>query len=342
MIAEGGELIERRVRTEPSRLAEVLGDRMRARILIEASTESEWVARCLEGLGHEVIVADPNFAPMYATRTRKIKTDRRDARALADATLLGAYRPAHRLSDAQRHVRGRLGVRDALVRTRTRYISLIRPLLRQQGYRVPSGSAEGFVHRASALALPGRLLSLIAPLLAVMQHLNRQLAYSDEVIERIAVQDVRVQRLRSVPSIGPVTAAAFVATLDEAQRFHHAHQVEAYLGLVPREFSSGESQRRGPITKAGPGRARWLLIQAAISILRRRPPEAEALRTWALRIAARRGKHVAVVALARRLAGILYALLRDGSVFQPNRAVGVPVRSPLAVQLTGGGASSAR
>ena len=324
ILAEGGELIEQRIRTEPDRFAAVLGKRPRARILIEASTDSEWVARCLEGLGHEVIVADPNFAPMYATRTRKVKTDRRDARTLADANVLGAYRPAHRLSDAQRHVRGRLGVREALVRTRTRYISLIRALLRQQGYRVPSGSAEGFVHRVGAMALPGQVRSMIAPLLAVMLPVNRQLAYSDQVIEHLAVQDPRVQRLRTVPSIGPVTAAAFVATLDDAQRFRHAHQVEAYLGLVPREFSSGDSQRRGPITKAGPGRARWLLIQAAVSILRRRPPEAEALGTWALRIAARRGKHVAVVALARRLAGILYALLRDGSVFQLRRAVGVP------------------
>src|SRR5712692_901459 len=101
----------------------------------------------LEGLGREVIVADPNFAPMYATRTRKVKTDRRDARALADANLLGAYRPAHRLSDAQRHVRGRLGVRDALVHARTRYISVIRALLRQHGYRVPSGSADSFSDR---------------------------------------------------------------------------------------------------------------------------------------------------------------------------------------------------
>lgn len=136
ILAEGGELIEQRIRTEPDRFAAVLGRRPRARILIEASTDSEWVARCLEGLGHEVIVADPNFAPMYATRTRKVKTDRRDARALMDACMLGAYRPAHRLADAQRHVRGRLLVRDAIVRTRTRYISLIRAWSR-------AGSAGG-------------------------------------------------------------------------------------------------------------------------------------------------------------------------------------------------------
>ena len=292
------------------------GQRPRARILIEASTDSEWVARCLEGLGHEVIVADPNFAPMYATRTRKIKTDRRDARALTDANLLGAYRPAHRLSDAQRHVRARLRVREALIRTRTRYISVIRALLRQHGYRVPSGSAEGFVRRVAAMALPGQLRSVIAPRLAVMLPVTRQLAYSDQAIEHLAAHDPRVQRLRTVPSIGPVTAAAFLATIDDPQRFHHAHEVAAYLGLVPREFSSGDTQRRGPITKAGPGRTRSLLIQAAVSMLRRRPPAAHALHTWALRIA--------VVALARRLAGILYALLRDGRVFQPRRAGEVP------------------
>jgi transposase len=93
-------VIEQRIRTEPERFAAVLGSRPRARIVIEASTDSEWVARCLEALGHEVIVADPNFAPMYAARSRKVKTDRRDARALAEACLLSAYRPAHRLSDA--------------------------------------------------------------------------------------------------------------------------------------------------------------------------------------------------------------------------------------------------
>lgn len=120
----------------------------------------------------------------------------------------------------------------------------IRALLRQHGYRVPSGSAESFIHRVRGLPLPGRLLSVVAPLLALMRPLNRQLSYSDATIEHLAVQDPRVPRLRSVPSVGSVTAAAFIAAIDDAQRFRHAHQLEAYLGLVPREYSSGETAPR--------------------------------------------------------------------------------------------------
>src|SRR5712692_1365522 len=137
IVTEKGEVIEKRILTERGRFSEVLGGRPQAKILLEASTESEWVARCLEELGHEVVVADPNFAPMYGMRSRRVKTDKRDARALAEACLLGAYRPAHRLSDTQRHVRGRLAVREALVRTRTGYIALTRALLRRHGWRVP-------------------------------------------------------------------------------------------------------------------------------------------------------------------------------------------------------------
>jgi len=99
ILTEEGEVVERRIVTSRERSTAVLGERPRARILLEASTESEWVARHLESLGHEVIVADPNFAPMYATRSRRVKTDRRDARTLAEAGRLGAYRSAHRASD---------------------------------------------------------------------------------------------------------------------------------------------------------------------------------------------------------------------------------------------------
>src|SRR5215475_14394215 len=106
VVDENGEVIdERRIRTDRERFATALGKRGRARVLLEASTESEWVARCVEELGHEVIVADPNFAAMYATRSKRVKTDRRDARTLAEACRLGAYRRAHRTSEEQRRVR---------------------------------------------------------------------------------------------------------------------------------------------------------------------------------------------------------------------------------------------
>jgi hypothetical protein len=170
------------------------------------------VARCLEQLRHEVIVADPNFASMYATRTRRVKTDRRDARARADANLLGAYRPAQRLSDAQRQVHGRLGVREALVRTRTRSISLIWALLRQHGYRVPSGGAEAFIDRVAAMPLPGQVRSLIAPLLAVMLPLNRQIDYSDDVIEPHAQRMLAYKR-------GPLVRLVSRAGRDHTPRF---------------------------------------------------------------------------------------------------------------------------
>lgn len=137
---------------------------------------------------------------------------------------------------------------------------------------------------------------------------------------QLVTRDDVTKRLVTVPGVGPVTAVAFVATLDDVSRFQGAHQVESYLGLVPQEWSSSETQRRGHITKAGNGRVRWLLVQAAWCILERRSkPEVAALRLWADRIAGRRGRLVAAVALARRLAGILYALWRDGTEYNPTK-----------------------
>jgi transposase len=125
--------------------------------------------------------------------------------------------------------------------------------------------------------------------------------------------------LTSVPGVGPITATAFVATVDTIDRFAGAHQLESYLGLVPTENSSGEKQRKGHITKAGNSRLRYLLVEAAWSVLLSRKSNTEELRLWAQRIATRRGMKTAIVALARRLAGILYALWRDGTTFEPRR-----------------------
>jgi transposase len=317
ILATDGEVIEQRIATTRERLRATLGSRAPAKIVVEASTESEWVARLLEEMGHEVIVADPNFAAMYATRSRRVKTDRRDARTLAEACRLGAYRPAHRTSDEQRHVRAQLTVRETLVRTRTKFISVVGALLRREGWRIRSGAAEGFAKRVEELALPVHLRAEIAPLLTVMKGINEQLNELDHAIEQIVEGDERVERLCTMPGVGPITATALVATIDEVKRFRSAHQLEAYLGLVPREMSSGERQQRGSITKAGDGRARGLLVQGALCILRRRTAQGESLRRWADRIAARRGRKVAAVALARKMAGVLFAMLRDGSRYKP-------------------------
>ncbi len=321
ILTDDGEVIEQRIRTTPARLSALLGGRPPARILLEASTEREWVARHLETLGHTVIVADPNDALMSATRSGRVKTDRRDARTLAEALRVAAYRPAHRSADGPRHVRAELAVRDSLVRTRSRYVGLLKALLRRDGLRLPSGMPEHTATKVAAVPVSPMLAAELAPLLALLPALQAEIAAADQRLASGVAANPVVQRLATAPGIGPVTATAFVATLDDITRFASAHQVEAYLGLVPSERSSGERQRRGRITKAGNTRVRWLLVEAAWRIVRSPRPEATALRAWAERIALRRGKRIAAVALARRLAGILYAMWRDGTAYHPPRRV---------------------
>jgi transposase len=314
-LTEAGEVREQRIRTTRERFVEVFGGQSRAQILLEASTESEWVAQCLEALGHQVVVADPGYAPMYPRRGGRQKNDRRDALALATASRTGTYRAVHRVSAEQRTVREVLTVRAQLVASRTRLIATARAIVRGQGQRVPSCSAEGFVAHVEALALPEVLTTMLRPLLAVVTGLTAGIEASEEQLVTLTGDDPRVRALRSVPSVGPITAAAFVATVDDAGRFRDAAQLTAYLGLVPRDRSSGEGRRSGRITKAGPTRMRWLLVQAAWRLFRTTAAGAQALRRWAEGLVARRGKGIAVVALARRLARILFALLRDGSTF---------------------------
>jgi transposase len=124
----------------------------------------------------------------------------------------------------------------------------------------------------------------------------------------------------TVPGVGPVTAMRFVAAVDQVERFPNSHALESYVGLVPGENSSSEHKRITALTKAGARKLRWVLIQAAWSA--RRCRKNDPMVTWALQVEVRRGKFVATVALARKLAGILYAIWRDGSVYDPNHGQG--------------------
>jgi len=311
---EGTVLLDRRVTTTVEELQHVFGGRPRARILIESGTDSEWVAQAIEACGHEVIVADPTYALMYGHRDPRIKTDRRDVAALAEACRLGIYRRAHRVSAAQRERRRALRVREQLVRTRTQLINLVRAQLRQEGYRLPAGCSTTVVRRCQALPLPPGLRAALEPVLTVLTTIGDELRACTETLAAVAAQDPIVQRLQTAPGVGVITALTYRAVVDDVARFADARGVAAYLGLVPREDSSGTRQRKGTITKAGPPGLRTLLVQASWVVWRQRRGGG-ALHAWVHQLAARRGRRIAVVALARRLGRILFAMWRDATDF---------------------------
>jgi transposase len=266
-----------------------------------------------------VVVADPNYTLMYGHRSRRVKTDRRDVAALAEACRHGIYRPAHRRSAQQRTVQWQLNIRRELVATRTRAISVVRAITRHTGYRIAGGATDTFLQRVAALNLPLPLEETIAPVRKMMEVLDQELAQADAQCEALIADDPVVKRLTTCPSIGAITAAAFVAALDDVGRFagrRGAAQVTSYLGLVPREYSSGEQQQRGRVMRSAHPYVQSLLVQAAWRVRRSSDPRVAALRSWEQAIERRRGKKIAIVALARRLARILYAMWRDGTDYQ--------------------------
>ena len=311
--AEGRVVREGRVPTTAERLVVAFGEGGPVRILLETGTESEWVAQALEAAGHTVIVADPNYAPMYGELRRRVKTDRRDVAALAEANRRGWYRATHRVSAAQREIRQVLRSRRQLVQMRSGAVSVVRALLRQAGYRLAAGSAEGVPVRLARLALPAALAATVAPLSRVIAQVTETLAEVDARLATYAAQDSVVQRLRTVPGVGVVVGLTFRAFVDDVHRFARAAQVSAAIGLVPREDSSAERRHRGHISKAGPRELRSLLVQAAWACWRSHG--SATLRAWVERLAARRGRRVAVVALARRLSRILFAVWRNQTAF---------------------------
>ena len=313
---DGAIVRERRVKTTREALRIAFAALGSVRILLEASTESEWVAQTLEDSGHEVIVADPNYAAMYGARDRRIKTDRRDVAALADACRLGTYRRAHRVSREQRTVRQALAIRRQLVQMRSGLIAHLRAVLRQEGLRLGSGSSTSVVTRVERLELPATVRTVLTPVLEALTALAPTIATATRTLTATAAADPIAARLQTVPGVGPIVALTYRATLDRVERFPSAGHVSSALGLVPQEDSSGERRQRGHITKVGSREARAMLIQAAWSYWRSRTIRTAPLRPWADRLAARRGVRIAVVALARRLSRILYAVWRDHTVYR--------------------------
>src|SRR5690606_14881476 len=257
--------------------------------------------------------------PQLRTDVRRTIPPREDGSAGREACRLGAYRKAHRSSDERRHVRAQLAVREALVRIRTRYTAIVKALVRRDGLRIVGSAAHLLEQKVTALQPSPQLLEELQPLFALLGPLNTQIKAADDGISQLEQTDPAVALLTTMPGIGAITASAVVAVADDITRFASAHQFEAFLGLVPGELSSGDKRHIGHITKAGNARVRYLLVEAAWRIMRSKQDDTTALRAWAIGIANRRGKRIAVVALARRLAGILYAMWKHNEPFDARR-----------------------
>jgi transposase len=317
---EDGTIIEERsIVQRPEELSAFFAKYPGSRILLEASTSAEWVARHLESLGHDVIIADPRFRLMYAAGDKKIKTDRRDARALAVALRVNAFRPAHRKSDEARALSLKVKLRAGLVRARTRLIQQVRAACEYEGVIIPQCNTRYFVDTARETRMPDDLTSVLEPTMLQIASVQEAVEVIDAEIEALGENDATVARLKSVRGIGALTATMFRATLDDVERFESAKEMTSYLGLVPSQNSSGDAKNRlGRITKTGDGLLRSYLVEAAHLIMSKRTADSP-LKRWALQVAARRGKKKAVVALARKLARILFAMWRDGSDFDASK-----------------------
>lgn len=287
-----------------------------ARVAIEACREAWLVHARLTGWGNEVLLVDTTRSRQLGIGQHRRKTDRIDAEVLARAVERGGIPLAHMLSPHRQELRRLLGVRRALVETRAQYVTTVRGLVRERGGVLRTCDTEQFLLCMERAGLDAAIRTMIEPLMTVLASVQSQIAQAEQKLEEVSALEPVVMQLATAPGVGPIVAASFVSVIDDAHRFRRAHQVQAYLGLVPSENSSGGKRRLGSITKQGNGYVRGLLVQAAWAILRA-PDRGDPLRCWGQSIADRRGKKIAIVALARRLAGVLWAMWRIGTVYDP-------------------------
>jgi len=314
-ITDGG-VIQRGVLAGLSQLERRLGSETPpARVAFEACREGWYVAERLTGWGHEPVMVDTTRVKQLGIGQHGRKNDRIDAEVLATALLSGRIPQAHILSPARQRLRLVLAVRRSLVESRAQYVTSSRGIVRARGGHVPSCNTRDFLGKLREVALDEQAQQLIEPLRASVEVLAQQIAEVDLRIEELCEEEPVIRRLMTVPCIGSVVAGAFVSVIDEAGRFRNAHQVESYLGLVPSEDTTGGRRRLGGISKAGNSYVRSLLVEVSWTLLRKK--DGDPLARWARQLARRRGLHIATVALARRLAGVLWAIWRDGTVYDP-------------------------
>nr|WP_245423068.1 IS110 family transposase [Neorhizobium huautlense] len=284
------------------------------RVGLEAGPLSQWLFEGLAKAGLPVICIETRHVKAFL-KAQPNKTDRNDARGIAQMIRVNLYRPVHVKTLTSQKRRALLTARKLLQEKAIAIENDIRSLLRNFGLKVAAVGTVKFEERIRELTegMPD-LAAIIEPLLAARGKLRTEFARLHRQVLAVAKDDAPCRRLMTIPGVGPVVALAYTATIDIPQRFRKSKAVGAILGLTPKLDESGESRRVGRISLCGDGMMRTLLYEAA-QILLTRVRKWSSLKAWAMKIAKRSGMAKAKVALARRLAVVMHRMWLDGTEF---------------------------
>jgi transposase len=318
----GATLDEDSVPTKASPLQALCSRYPGARVVFEASTHSAWVSRALRGVAGEIFVANPRQIPVPPGKQRR-KNDRIDAEHLArlarvDPKLL---QPIEHRSLRDQMILSIIRMREVAVNVRTQLINSVRGTIKAQGLRLPQCDTNRF-HKAAREVLPPEVLEIVEPMLTLIEAATNHIKGRDKAIDELAARHNAVPVLTQVKGVGNLTALTYILTLQSHDRFRRSRRVGSYLGLVPRQFQSGERDPQLPITKAGDRLLRRLLVTSAHYILGPLNKQDSDLRRFGLAMAGtgdKIAKKRAIVAVARRLSVLLLALWRGREVYEPLR-----------------------
>ncbi len=286
---------------------------------LETGSSTPWLARGLRSGGLAVVVMDARRAA-DAMKARPVKTDRADARALAEMLRSGWFTEVFVKSEESHRLKALLSARDQLVRNKRTLFGQIRGMLRPFGIRLAGRQGTGKFDAAAREACrhDDLLYGCVNALLEALAAIEAQIAVLDKQVKAKVRSSKPCWHLTSVPCVGPVTALAFTAAIEDPGRFRHTRDVGAYLGLTPRRYQSGERDVAGAISKQGDSMARHYLYEAANCLLTTWGGRS-ALKSWGLKLARRVGAKKARVAVARKLACLLLRLWKDETHYQEGR-----------------------
>lgn len=325
-VADANHHVQQRLRLSRARFETFAANCPKSLFVMEACGSSQPWGRKLQALGHEVRLLPAQYVRAYVRRN---KTDAADAAALIEASRAPDIRPVPIKTVDQQQVLSLHRLREHYKRTRNARVNLLRSCLREFGIDIPKGFVRGLAAMREALALadnglPDALRPLIADGLAELARLKQRELDLERQIKVLASDDELVPRWLAVPGIGSLGATALRAAGGDLSRFPTGRHFASWLGITPREHSSGEQRRLGRITKRGDAYLRALLIHGARSALEaahraeRAGKPLHALQRWALHVEQHRGKNKATVALANKIARILWAIAVHQRHFDSN------------------------